>query len=796
MVGRLTRSTTDENRSITPDKNGVAGLSPRSRKCLDMEPKVRTSSVPLSELNGLPTDWGNREECTPLKRTTRSRKNDHVVSGNQPSIFASKKVASSKIAEERATSPEMIPQTPSQPTVSFYKQVATPRTPYTVSSPATPGQTTQRLLVLPTSRRSISTIQNKSATSSATPAKLTGLVSPLPTSTSGAPCMLAGIPTKSFYGGKVCVEPDIKTPSSNSPTETISNQRLKCSVTRSEPSRKLVSSARASSFRRAGRLRRSLGTGGGIKRKRDTFNRGGIFHAIKRPKKKRKVDIKISDLSAMSIELPTRRKSPHTAKLPTPRTPSTKPSGAKVVTPVGAVAASTSSCVTPKTGNFNLSAETSVDYEVKAGQIIFRKAKTPLRRSPRKHCSPLKESYLNGTKGRSANNRRSSGKLFSPQTDFMQPDTNAISPQKHIPSPVKFSVSTDDDEMETNISHLISHLDAEDEIEEEKEYGEGLNDLSGELELDNGSVQQNTKYIESDVEMTAYAAVQDILGELDTPETESECSLLSQSSGEDCSVDNNSSKLFPIFYKNEAQTGAEVSAKKNIASGRRGLVCDDPRQLQIDAGQQRGPTLCLTCSTVYTKGNPADEASHEEYHNGVLTRIKFSGWKNERNCGQFENGRVIMVQPGDPKHMWNKVEDALRVVDSDLGFSEVGIRHPDQTKVFLYISDKTIVGLLLAESIPHGFRIITQKSEQRDNEKLYLCSQVATPVKCGISRVWVLADYRRQRIATRLVERMRASFLLGHYLGEQEFAFSDPTLNGMHFASNYMQREDFLVYNR
>ena len=47
----------------------------------------------------------------------------------------------------------------------------------------------------------------------------------------------------------------------------------------------------------------------------------------------------------------------------------------------------------------------------------------------------------------------------------------------------------------------------------------------------------------------------------------------------------------------------------------------------------------------------------------------------------------------------------------DLGFSEVGIRFPEQTKVFLYVTEKQIGGLLLAESIPNGFRVLQQKSK-------------------------------------------------------------------------------------
>ena len=45
---------------------------------------------------------------------------------------------------------------------------------------------------------------------------------------------------------------------------------------------------------------------------------------------------------------------------------------------------------------------------------------------------------------------------------------------------------------------------------------------------------------------------------------------------------------------------------------------------------------------------------------------------------------MICVKPGDNPSHWRKAEEVLSVVDSDLGFSEVGIRWPDRTKVRRY----------------------------------------------------------------------------------------------------------------
>lgn len=51
-------------------------------------------------------------------------------------------------------------------------------------------------------------------------------------------------------------------------------------------------------------------------------------------------------------------------------------------------------------------------------------------------------------------------------------------------------------------------------------------------------------------------------------------------------------------------------------------------------------------------------------------------------------------------------------------------------------------------------------------------------------------------MASHLVDAMRVAFFVDKYLTEKEFAFSDPTLNGIEFASKYIGHKHFLVYNR
>jgi N-acetyltransferase len=58
----------------------------------------------------------------------------------------------------------------------------------------------------------------------------------------------------------------------------------------------------------------------------------------------------------------------------------------------------------------------------------------------------------------------------------------------------------------------------------------------------------------------------------------------------------------------------------------------------------------------------------------------------------------------------------------------------------------------------------------------------------------VLSDHRKQGIASKLVDSVRNFFILGQYIKQDELAFSDPTMDGMDFACNYMKKKDFLVY--
>lgn len=159
-------------------------------------------------------------------------------------------------------------------------------------------------------------------------------------------------------------------------------------------------------------------------------------------------------------------------------------------------------------------------------------------------------------------------------------------------------------------------------------------------------------------------------------------------------------------------------------------------------------------------------------------------------------GRVVMVAAEDPPHWWQKVEEVREVVDNELGFSESSIRTKENTKVFLYVLDRQVVGCLIAEKIDKAYRIVPQKPQKEGTGRLVCCSLAPTKVWVGISRVWVLQAQRGRGIATTLVDAMRYTMIKGHILTVDQFAFSDPTEAGLSFAEMYTGRPDFLVYRR
>ncbi|KAH6923295.1 hypothetical protein HPB50_026712 [Hyalomma asiaticum] len=218
----------------------------------------------------------------------------------------------------------------------------------------------------------------------------------------------------------------------------------------------------------------------------------------------------------------------------------------------------------------------------------------------------------------------------------------------------------------------------------------------------------------------------------------------------------------------------------------------DPAQLIIDAGQKKfGHTMCPTCGMVYTIGDADDEKLHVKHHRTFLAVMKFPGWKNQREVGLYPDGKVIMVSPNDPKNMLNKMDEIRQMVDRELGILVDGSAPRVPQMYFVFVSyTKTVLGFLSAQEIKQGYRMIPGENGQSG----YCCEVNPTPAVCGVSRIWTAPFYRRKKVASRLLDRLRMNFSFGCPIESRKIAFSDPTLMGRELAAAYTRNDRFLVF--
>jgi N-acetyltransferase len=81
-----------------------------------------------------------------------------------------------------------------------------------------------------------------------------------------------------------------------------------------------------------------------------------------------------------------------------------------------------------------------------------------------------------------------------------------------------------------------------------------------------------------------------------------------------------------------------------------------------------------------------------------------------------------------------------------------------------------------AELVRHAFRLL-ENNFDRSNEK--------QKAMVGIHQIWVHSKYRRQKIASRLVDIIREKMFYGCVVPRDQVAFSSPTLAGAAFARRY-----------
>lgn len=115
------------------------------------------------------------------------------------------------------------------------------------------------------------------------------------------------------------------------------------------------------------------------------------------------------------------------------------------------------------------------------------------------------------------------------------------------------------------------------------------------------------------------------------------------------------------------------------------------------------------------------------------------------------------------------------IVDNDIGFI-LSNEPTNRRTAYLYVRNKKVLGLAIAETITTAF--VLKSCSERSNE--------SRKAMVGIQKIWVHHKYRKQCIASILVDAVRSKFIYGLVVPVQMLSFSSPTLAGMHFARRYV----------
>lgn len=266
---------------------------------------------------------------------------------------------------------------------------------------------------------------------------------------------------------------------------------------------------------------------------------------------------------------------------------------------------------------------------------------------------------------------------------------------------------------------------------------------------------------------------------LDCPETEKTVELTTITKNK---------AIFPIFEKGFSPQVPASNQSSKIKS--RKIWRPIGSQYQIDAGQKSyGAKTCSECGLLYSVNEPEEELLHLNFHNS-FNILKFRGWKDENVVSEIlewgPNGRIIVVDIADNKRKWDRVQELMQMVDTELGFPNIEI--PLNSVVYLAIAQNTVIGVCVAHHRTTAHRMIPNDSGSD------VCTEETFPVKCGISKIWVAAPYRRQNVAKYMINCLRANLFFGTCLEFDDIAFSSPTADGKELATKLCKRPDFLVY--
>uniref|UniRef100_A0A060T7B9 N-acetyltransferase ECO1 n=1 Tax=Blastobotrys adeninivorans TaxID=409370 RepID=A0A060T7B9_BLAAD len=207
------------------------------------------------------------------------------------------------------------------------------------------------------------------------------------------------------------------------------------------------------------------------------------------------------------------------------------------------------------------------------------------------------------------------------------------------------------------------------------------------------------------------------------------------------------------------------------------------QQTRLSFGQSSSAT-CAKCGMSYLTVDPHEVAQHKKFH----TRA-FEG--REWPKAVQSNNKIVRIDASSSLAERRAAEDLLCLVNTELNAppaNEAWKNPSNQGAMFVYIEKKRAVGMILVERASKGRPMNIDNAELTESEAL--------PIIMGISRIYTSHKYRRQGIATKLLNECLSRFVYGLKVEKEKVAWSQPSAAGSKLAASWGLRPDgtVLVY--